>query len=219
MNIPAPYEEEFRLRLRQATRARRSWVFASEVAGDLCYAAKALKKIADPERRFDGLCDFIFRGGEMLKRVDDSNASLQSVFWDGDVASQIWDATAPLVSDKEPKGALELIPSLYLLTHDPREVFRGNIIDLAMEWADTVPVKAMDEIQRACYRQMNAAFDVMPEDDSKKARRAGTTAGFPRSSTGQPKRTTGASGKSCGKSRSLRSRSSSGARESTQTVT
>ena len=100
MNTPAPSEEEFRLRLRQATRARRSWVSASEVAGDLCHAAKALKKIADPERRFDCLCDFIFRGGEMLKRVDDSNASLQSVFWDGDVASQIWDATAPLVSDK-----------------------------------------------------------------------------------------------------------------------
>ena len=126
---------------------------------------------------------------------------------------------SPLVTDREPKDALEIIPSLYLLTHDPREVFRGNVIDLAMEWADTVPVKAMDEIQRACYRQMNAAFDVLPDDDLKKARRAGTTAGFPRSSTGQPKRTTGASGKSCGKSRSLRSRSSSGARESTQTVT
>lgn len=100
MNPPSPAEEEFRRRLRQATRARRSWVSASEVAGDLCHAAKALKKIADPERRFDGLCDFIFRGGEMLKRVDDSNASLQSVFWDGDIASQLWDATAPLVSDK-----------------------------------------------------------------------------------------------------------------------
>ena len=126
---------------------------------------------------------------------------------------------SPLVTGKEPKNALEIIPSLYLLTHDPREVFRGNVVDLSMQWADTMPVKAMDEIQRACYRQMNAAFDVMPEDDSKKARRAGTTAGFPRSSIGQPKRTTGASGKSCGKSRSLRSRSSSGARESTQTVT
>ena len=127
--------------------------------------------------------------------------------------------SSPLVTDKEPKDTLEIIPSLYLLTHDPREVFRGNIFDLAMEWANTVPVKAMNEIQRACYRQMNAAFDVVPEDDLKKARRAGTTAGFPRSSTGQPKRTTGASRKSCGKSRSLRSRSSSGARESTQTVT
>ena len=126
---------------------------------------------------------------------------------------------SPLVTGEEPKDALELIPSLYLLTHDPREVFRGNVVDLSMQWADTVPVATMDEIQRACYRQMNAAFDVMPEDDSKKARRAGTTAGFPRLSTGQPKRTTGASGKLCGKSRSLRSRSSGGERESTQTAT
>ena len=126
---------------------------------------------------------------------------------------------SPLVTGEEPKDALELIPSLYILTHDPREVFRGNVVDLSMQWADTVPVATMDAIRRACYRQMNAAFDVMPEDDSKKARRAGTTAGFPRLSTGQPKRTTGASGKSCGKSRSLRSRSSSGARESTQTAT
>ena len=100
MNSPSPAEKEFRRRLRQATRARRSWVSASEVAGDLCHAAKALNKISDPERRFDGLCDFIFQGGEMLKRVDDSNASLQSVFWDGDIASRIWDATAPHVSDK-----------------------------------------------------------------------------------------------------------------------
>ena len=126
---------------------------------------------------------------------------------------------SPLVTGEEPKDALELIPSLYLLTHDPREVFRGNVVDLSMQWADTVPVATMDAIRRACYRQMNAAFDVMPEDDPKKATGAATTAGLPRSHTGQPRPTTGATRKSCGKSRSLRSRSSSGARESTQTVT
>jgi len=126
---------------------------------------------------------------------------------------------SPLVTGKEPKDALEIIPSLYLLTHDPREVFRGNVVDLAMEWADTVPVKAMDEIQRACYRQMNAAFDVVPEDDSKKARRAGTTAGFPRSHTGQPRPTTGASRKSCGPSRSPRSASCGGRLKGTETAT
>lgn len=126
---------------------------------------------------------------------------------------------SPLVTGEEPKDALELIPSLYLLTHDPREVFRGNVVDLSMQWADTVPVATMDAIRRACYRQMNAAFDVMPEDDSKKARRAGTTAGFPRSSTGQPKRTTGASRKSCGPSRSPRSVSSGGRLKGTKAAT
>ncbi len=119
---------------------------------------------------------------------------------------------SPLITGEDPKDALELLPSLYLLTHDPREVFAGNILDLAMQWADTVPVSVMSDIQRACYRQMNAAFDVLPEDDSKKGTRAATTAGLPRSCTMQPRPTTGTSKTSCGKSRSPRSRSSSAAK-------
>ena len=125
---------------------------------------------------------------------------------------------SPLVTDREPKDALELIPSLYLLTHDPREVFAGNVLDLAMQWADTVPVATMDAIRRACYRQMNAAFDVMPEDDPKKATGAATTAGLPRSCTGRPKPTTGASKTSSGTSRSRRSASSSGGGSSGRTA-
>lgn len=125
---------------------------------------------------------------------------------------------SPLVTNEEPKDALELIPSLYLLTHDPREVFRGNIVDLAMQWADTVPVGVMNEIRRACYRQMNAAFDVMPEDDSKKAKGAATTASSPRSCTGRPKPTTGASKTSSGTSRSRRSASSGGRGSSSRTA-
>ena len=125
---------------------------------------------------------------------------------------------SPLVTGKEPKDTLELVPSLYLLTHDPREVFRGNIIDLAMQWADTVPPTALAEIQNACYRQMNAAFDVMPELDPKKAKSAGATAGSLRSSTSRPKPTTGDSGKSCGKCRSRRSASSGGSSSSSRTA-
>lgn len=115
---------------------------------------------------------------------------------------------SPLVTGEEPKDALELIPSLYLLTHDPREVFRGNVIDLAMQWADTVPPSVLAEIRTACYRQMNAAFDVMPEEDRKKARSAATTASSPRSRTSRPKPTTGASKTYSGTSRSRRSASS-----------
>ena len=125
---------------------------------------------------------------------------------------------SPLVTGREPKDALEIIPSLYLLTHDPREVFRGNIIDLAMQWADTVPPTALAEIQKACYRQMNAAFNVMPELDPKKAKSAGATAGSLRSSTSRPKPTTGDSGKSCGKCRSRRSASSGGSGSSSRTA-
>lgn len=125
---------------------------------------------------------------------------------------------SPLVTGEEPKDALELIPSLYLLTHDPREVFRGNALDLAMQWADTVPVSAMQEIRRACDRQMGAVYDVIPELAPKKARSAGTTAGCPRSSTGLPSGTDGASRRSCGKSRSRRAGSSGGAGSSSRTA-
>ena len=68
-----------------------------------------------------------------------------------------------LVTGEEAKDALELVPSLYLLTHDPREVLRGSFFDDAVAWADTLPVSALEEIQRACYRQMGAMFDVIPE--------------------------------------------------------
>ena len=124
---------------------------------------------------------------------------------------------SPMLPGRTPKDTLDLIPSLYLLTHDPREVFRGNVVDLSMQWADTVPVATMDAIRRACYRQMNAAFDVMPEDEPKKARGAATTASSPRSCTGRPKPTTGASKTSSGASRSRRSACSDGRGSSSPT--
>ena len=71
---------------------------------------------------------------------------------------------SPLVSGEEPKDVMDLIPSLYLITHDPREVFAGNVLDAAMRWADTLPVGALDMIREAAYRQMNASFDVIPEE-------------------------------------------------------
>ena len=118
---------------------------------------------------------------------------------------------SPLVTGKEPKDALELVPSLYLLTHDPREVLRGSFFDDAVAWADTLPVSALDEIRRACYRQMGAMFDVLPEV-KKKPRPA--TAGSRPSSTGRPPPTAGASTRSSGRSPSRRSRSSGGSKAS-----
>lgn len=124
---------------------------------------------------------------------------------------------SPLVTGVDAKDALELLPSLYLLTHDPREVFRGNILDLAMQWADTVPVSTMAEIRAACEAQLGAVMDVIPEVDPKKATSAVTTDGLPRSSTTSPSATTGHSGRSSGKSRSPRSRSSAVRKESART--
>lgn len=114
---------------------------------------------------------------------------------------------SPMVSKREPKDLVELIPSLYLLTHGAKEIFRPDFFDAAFAWADTVPTNVVERIRTACYRQLNAVFDVIPEDDSKKKRQA-TTAGSPRSSTGPRPATAGASRKSSTRCRSRRSASS-----------
>lgn len=120
---------------------------------------------------------------------------------------------SPLVTGKDAKDTLELIPSLYLLTHDPIEVFRGNILELAMAWANTVPVKTMEMIRRAAYRQLNTVFDVIPEvgDDSKTQKKTtDSSRTLPRSPR---KPSTGAMRSSCGASRSRQSASSIGAKD------
>ncbi len=111
---------------------------------------------------------------------------------------------SPLVTGKVPKDTLELVPSLYLLTHDPREVLRGGFFDAAMAWADTLPVSALGEIQRACYRQMGAMRDVVPEVKKKSSSQA--TGGLPSSSTGRRAHSDGALTKSSGRCRAARSR-------------
>ncbi len=125
---------------------------------------------------------------------------------------------SPLVTGREPKDTLELIPSLYLLTHDPREVFRGNILDLAMQWADQEPVDVVERIKEAAYKQMGAFFDVVPEvDDSKKKVPKQATAGSRSSSTTSPAPTTGRSKKSSGKRQYQRLHSSAGKVAKTKT--
>ncbi len=119
-----------------------------------------------------------------------------------------------LVTGEEAKDALELVPSLYLLTHDPREVLRGSFFDDAVAWADTLPVSALEEIQRACYRQMGAMFDVIPE--VKKKHRPATD-GSPSSRTGRHASSDGAGMKSSGKSPARPSRSSADRKDSRRT--
>ena len=120
---------------------------------------------------------------------------------------------SPLVTGEEPKDTLELVPSLYLLTHDPREVLRGSFFDDAVAWADTLPVSALEEIQRACYRQMGAMFDVIPE--IKKNSRPETDGSRP-SSTGPRVSTAGGLMKSSGRSPAPQSRSSGARKASPQ---
>lgn len=120
---------------------------------------------------------------------------------------------SPIVTGVPAKDTLELIPSLYLLTHDPREVFRGNIVDLAMQWADSVPVNTLAEIKDAADAQIRALSDVLPEVENDPQKK--TTAGSPSTPTGPRAPTTGPSRKSSGKSQPPRS-SSSDARKSSE---
>ena len=109
---------------------------------------------------------------------------------------------SPMVTGKEVKDTVELLPSLYLLTHGAEQIFAGNLLALAFDWADTVPVVAMQHIREACYRQMRTVQDVMPE--AKKKTLAAMTAGSPRPSTRSQRTTAGASTKSSTASRSRR---------------
>ena len=99
---------------------------------------------------------------------------------------------SPLITGEPPKDALELIPSLYLLTHDPREVLASGFFDAAVAWADSLPVTALGEIRDACYRQMDAMGDVLPEV---KKKTSPATAGSRRSPTGRRASTAGAGAK------------------------
>lgn len=117
---------------------------------------------------------------------------------------------SPLVTGETPKDLMELVPSLYLITHDPRDLYRtSNLLDLAMTWADSLPVTVVEEIRRAAEESMREATDVIPEMDEEGAKKK-RTAGSPASSTGAPRRSTGASRTSSTASLSPQSASSGG---------
>jgi len=123
---------------------------------------------------------------------------------------------SPLITGKDPKDTLELVPSLYLLTHDPRLVFSGSLVEDALAWADTLGIDALGEIRKAAARQLNAALDVVPEDDPEGPKKK-RTAGSSRSSATPRRTSAGAMKRSCGTSPSLRSFSSGDRRGSKPT--
>lgn len=117
---------------------------------------------------------------------------------------------SPLLKSATPDGqaVLDLLPSLYLLTHDPREIFRANLLDLAMEWADKLPVTAIADIRRAAEAQIRTVAAVIPEDDEDAPRKKKVTAQSPTSSTTPARPSAGATAKPSTKLRSRSSRSS-----------
>ena len=116
---------------------------------------------------------------------------------------------SPLVTGKQAKDTLELLPSLYLLTHDPKEIFEPGLAQKALDWADTLPTTALEEIRRAAYAQIGVVTAVVPEatdDDKKKS----TTAGSRSSSPTRRGTSAGATTTSCGKRRFPQSPSPAG---------
>ena len=115
---------------------------------------------------------------------------------------------SPLITGKTPRDTLELLPSLYLLTHDPRDIFKANLLDLAMEWASSQSVEVVATIRAECERQFKIINDVVPELSEKEKRERKKAMGrFPISSGGRPKSSTGATTRLCGASRQRLSRS------------
>lgn len=76
---------------------------------------------------------------------------------------------SPLVTGKAAKDTLELLPSLYLLTHGASEILAGNVLEKAIAWAETVPVDILERIRDACYQQIAVTKVVIPEGGKKKA--------------------------------------------------
>jgi len=118
---------------------------------------------------------------------------------------------SPMLPGREPKDALDLLPSLYLLTHGAEEIFRGNLTALAMAWADTVPVETLEAVRLAAARQLKVVADVIPEDDDEPGKpKKKRTDRSPRSSYSDAKGLDGRTMSASTASRSRRSRSSTG---------
>lgn len=73
---------------------------------------------------------------------------------------------------------IEVIETLYICTHDPKELFKrfDELQDKAIDWAETVPPYLLNTITDAVMKQISIVRDAMPpskETDSKKAQMAG----------------------------------------------
>lgn len=95
-----------------------------------------------------------------------------------------------------PSTPFALLPSLYVLTHDPLEVLDGmageNLLKTALKWADGLPPDALGRIDRAARIQIAAFIDVAPTAKKATGTRP-TTDGSPHSPSSPPTPTAGPS--------------------------
>ena len=69
---------------------RRGYAYAGEHAGWLDRAAKRLLKVEDNAIRVELFLKIVRRALKLLRVVDDSNGSLQSVLWEGSYCFEVW---------------------------------------------------------------------------------------------------------------------------------
>lgn len=75
---------------------------------------------------------------------------------------------SPLLEARPGVKTLELVPSLYILTHPAEESLTGGLFERAAAWADTVPVSILARIREAASRQIAAVLNVVPESKTVK---------------------------------------------------
>ena len=113
---------------------------------------------------------------------------------------------SPMLDSAAKPDTLELVPTLYVLTHEPMESLSGNLFEKSVAWADTVDPGMLVRIRDAAVRQIAAMTDVIPEAAPKK--KEVTTAGSSDTCSSRQKPTAGAMTKSCGARQRRRSPSS-----------
>lgn len=99
---------------------------------------------------------------------------------------------SPLVVPTEDVTALDVIPTLYVLTHDPVDVLSADLAAASVAWADGLAPSALIPIEAAARRQIRAWLDVIPETEKKKTGKA--TDGSSNSPHGPAKPTGGPGG-------------------------
>ncbi len=115
---------------------------------------------------------------------------------------------SPLLTGED-VDTLSWLPTLYLLTHDPREALMPGLADKSLEWANGQPVTVVDAIRSAAMRQMGVVEDVLPQVEKKKTKKnADTTDGSSSGLTSRRGATAGPTKTSSGGRRQARSRSS-----------
>lgn len=72
------------------TVTRRAYAYAGELAGWLDRAARKLIKVEDSDIRIALFFKIVRRALKLLRVVDDSNGSLQSVLWEGSACFEVW---------------------------------------------------------------------------------------------------------------------------------